>query len=77
MCLAMHGRVRGIVDEARRLVLVDVGGDPQTISLTLVSPPEEALETWIGELVVVHVGFALRRTDEDEVRALEGILSMP
>ncbi|NLH81891.1 MAG: HypC/HybG/HupF family hydrogenase formation chaperone [Phyllobacteriaceae bacterium] len=77
MCLATHGRVREIVDAARRLVRVDVEGRPQTVSLALLAPPEDGLETWIGRLVLVHVGFAVRRTDEDELRALEGILPMP
>ena len=77
MCLATHGRVREIVDEARRLVVVDIEGRPQTVNMTLLVPSEETLSAWIGALVLVHVGFALRRTDEDELRALEGILPMP
>lgn len=62
MCLGIPGRVVEFVDPARHLARVDVSGVRRTINVGLVTP--DGLD--VGDWVLVHVGFALSRIDEDE-----------
>jgi hydrogenase expression/formation protein HypC len=64
MCLAVPGRVVEIGAEAGPLRggRVDFGGVIRAVNLAFV--PEAGL----GDYVLVHVGFAIARLDEDEAR---------
>jgi len=64
MCLAIPGRIIEFVDEARQLAKADISGVRRTINVALVAP--DGLE--VGNWVLIHVGFALSRIDEDEAR---------
>jgi hydrogenase expression/formation protein HypC len=64
MCLAVPGRVVGIEDrDGTRMARVDFGGVVKDVCLAYV--PDAA----VGEYVIVHVGFALQRLDEESARA--------
>ncbi len=67
MCLGIPGRVIEIRDEAGlRMGRVDFGGVRKEACLSYV--PDVAL----GDYVIVHVGFAISRVDEEEaLRTLE------
>lgn len=71
MCLAIPGRIVGIEDEANRLAKVDVAGVQRTVNVGLL---EDAAP---GDWVLIHVGFALQKVDEEEaeatLRLLEGM----
>lgn len=75
MCLAIPGRIVSIVDARNRLARVDVGGVQRTINVGLLDEDGESARP--GEWVLIHVGFAISRVDEDEARAtlrfLEGM----
>ena len=61
MCLAIPGKVISIEDEnGIRIGRVQFGGVTQPVSLDFV--PEASL----GDYVMVHVGFAISRVDEEE-----------
>ena len=63
MCLAVPGKILTIDDAAGlRQARVQFGGITRVASLELV--PEAA----IGDYVLVHVGFAISRIDEEEAR---------
>lgn len=64
MCLGVPGRVVSFVDETRQLAKVDVSGVKRNINVGLVLP--DGLE--IGDWVLIHVGFALAKIDDDEAR---------
>ena len=64
MCLAIPGRVIEIADEALRLAVVDVAGVRRTINVGLVDEPGRPAGE--GDWVLIHVGFAISRIDEDE-----------
>jgi hydrogenase expression/formation protein HypC len=68
MCLAIPGRVLEVVDEANRLATVDVAGVRRTVNVGLLDsdPGGGAVP---GDWVLIHVGFALSRVDEDEATA--------
>jgi hydrogenase expression/formation protein HypC len=63
MCLAIPGLVVEIVDEPNRLARVDVAGVLRTVNVGLLDA------TAAGDWVLIHVGFALSKVDEDEARA--------
>ena len=64
MCLAIPGRVTSVTgdDPLWRTGKVDFGGIVKEVSLAYVP------EVKIGEYVIVHVGFALSRLDENEAK---------
>jgi hydrogenase expression/formation protein HypC len=72
MCLAIPGQIVEIVDDRNRLASVDVAGVQRTINVGLVDEPQSA--TAPGDWVLVHVGFAISRIDEDEARATRELL---
>ncbi|MGY6023405.1 HypC/HybG/HupF family hydrogenase formation chaperone [Streptomyces spinosirectus] len=64
MCLAVPGKVVSIDDSAEpRTGLVDFGGVQKQACLEYVP------EVRVGEYVIVHVGFALQRLDEESALA--------
>jgi hydrogenase expression/formation protein HypC len=72
MCLAIPGQIVEIVDEPNRLAKVDVAGVRRTINVGLVDG--DRADTAVGAWVLVHVGFAISRIDEDEARATRELL---
>lgn len=67
MCLAIPGEVIEIVDEQNRLATVEVAGVRRTANVGLLDG--DGACTVPGDWVLIHVGFALSRIDEDEARA--------
>ncbi|MFF8942068.1 MULTISPECIES: HypC/HybG/HupF family hydrogenase formation chaperone [unclassified Streptomyces] len=64
MCLAVPGKVVAIDDSADPLTgLIDFGGVQKQACL------EYLPDVRVGEYVIVHVGFALQRLDEESARA--------
>jgi hydrogenase expression/formation protein HypC len=55
-----------ITDAARLLATVDVGGVQREVNLACIVSPEHPLDACIGDWVLVHVGFAMSRIDEQE-----------
>ena len=72
MCLAIPGVVVEIVDEHNRLAKVDVAGVQRTINVGLLDADGAPVKP--GEWVLIHVGFALSRIDEEEARATRRLL---
>ena len=72
MCLAIPGRIVEVVDEGNRLAKVDVAGVQRTVNVGLLDDDPVA-----GDWVLIHVGFALQKVDEEEAEAtiklLEGM----
>jgi len=63
MCLAIPGKVVEIfAQEGMRMARVQFGGVTRDACLDYVP------ETQVGEYVLVHVGFAISRVDEEEAR---------
>ena len=62
MCLAVPGRVLNIEDDTLRTATVSFGGVTKSVSLALVPEAE------VGDYVIVHVGFAISKLDEEAAR---------
>jgi hydrogenase expression/formation protein HypC len=56
-----------MIDDQNRLAKVDVAGVRRTVNVGLLDVEGAAVEP--GEWVLIHVGFALSRVDEDEAHA--------
>ena len=72
MCLAIPGQVIEIVDEANRLAKVDVAGVHRNVNVGLLD--EDGTGAMPGDWVLIHVGFALSKVDEEEARATRDLL---
>lgn len=64
MCLGIPGQIIEFVDEARDIARLDVSGVRRNINVSLLMP--DGLQ--IGDWVLVHVGFALSKIDEEEAK---------
>ena len=73
MCLAIPGQVVEIVDEANRLARVDIAGVRRTVNVGLLD--DDGVGAQPGDWVLIHVGFALSKVDEDEARATLSLLA--
>ena len=62
MCLAVPGQVVHVADDPLRTATVSFGGVTKSVSLALVP------EAGVGDYVIVHVGFAISKLDEDAAR---------
>ena len=73
MCLGIPGEVVELMDDRPDLAKVDVSGVKRAINIGLLE--DEKLEP--GDWVLIHVGFALSKIDEEEAEAtiklLEGM----
>lgn len=73
MCLAIPGQVVEFTDEANRLATVDVAGVRREVNVGLVDEPDRPVR--VDDWVLVHVGFAISRVDEEEARETFEFLS--
>ena len=71
MCLAIPAQVIEIVDDERRLALVDIAGLRRNVNVGLL---DEDGGAQTGDWVLVHVGFALSKVDEEEAQATMQLL---
>ena len=58
MCLAIPAKLTAILDDDR--AKASIGGVVKEISIALIDDPQP------GEYVILHVGYALSKVDEDE-----------
>jgi len=73
VCLGIPGQVVEFLDEHEHLARADVAGVKRVINVGLLEDENLA----IGDWVLIHVGFAMSRIDEEEAaRALEGLQLM-
>ena len=68
MCLAIPCQVIELVDEEHRLAKVDVAGVLRNVNIGLLE------DAGPGDWVLIHVGFALSKVDEEEALATLGLL---
>jgi hydrogenase expression/formation protein HypC len=75
VCLAIPGQIIEVVDDANRLAQVDVAGVKRTVNVGLLDDGADGARP--GDWVLIHVGFAISRVDEEEalatIRLLEGM----
>lgn len=62
MCLAIPGRIVEIVDQENHIAKVEVGGVKRNVNIGML----EEDEVRVGDYVLIHVGFAMSKVDEQE-----------
>jgi hydrogenase expression/formation protein HypC len=67
VCLAIPGQIVDVVDQANRLADVDIAGVRRTINIGLLDDDGHGVGP--GDWVLIHVGFAMSRVDEEEAIA--------
>ncbi len=70
MCLGIPGQIVEIVDETFQIAKVDVGGVKRGVSIALIAAEGVAPGDW----VLIHVGFAMSKINEQEARATLNML---
>ena len=68
MCLGIPGHVVEITDLGNKLGVVDVCGVRRQVNLACVVNDTHSVESCVGDWVLVHVGFAMSRINEQEAR---------
>jgi hydrogenase expression/formation protein HypC len=68
MCLAIPGQVVEIVDPVNQIAKIDVVGVRRNINVSLLAD-DAGGGAQPGDWVLIHVGFALSKVDEEEARA--------
>lgn len=72
MCLGIPGQIVEIVHERHKLAKVSVAGVLREVNIACIVREGEAVADCVGVWVLVHVGFAMARIDEEEAaRTLE------
>lgn len=66
MCLGIPGQITEIVDAGNLIAKVDVGGVKREINIACIVDEAHPAASCVGDWVLVHVGFAMSRLDEEE-----------
>ena len=74
MCLGIPGQIVEVVDTAKMLAKVDISGVRRTVNVACIIDDEHSIEACVGDWVLVHVGFAMARIDEDEAKKTLALL---
>ena len=75
MCLGIPGQVVAIADAESRAAVVSVGGVRRTVNIAFIVDDAHPVESCVGDWVLVHVGFAMSRIDEDEAARTLALLT--
>jgi len=71
MCLAIPGQIVEWVDRENHLAKASVAGVTRNVNVGLLTG-DDAVDT--GDWVLIHVGFAMAKLDEEEARATREFL---
>ncbi len=74
MCLGIPGQIIEITNADKLTAKVDVSGIKREINIACIIDDEHPPERCVGDWVLVHVGFAMSRIDEDEAERTLKIL---
>jgi len=75
MCLGIPGQIIEITDAEKLMAKVDVSGVQRQVNIACIINDEHPLESCIDDWVLVHVGFAMSRIDEEEAMKTLAILT--
>ncbi len=75
MCLGIPGRIVAMDDSLNQLATVDICGVRRQINVSCIVDSDHPIETCVGEWVLVHVGFAMSRVDNDVAMSTLQILT--
>ena len=74
MCLGIPGQIVAISDAANHMAMVDVSGVQREVNIMCIVEPNTTAQDYVGEWVLVHVGFAMSHLDEEEAQRTLALL---
>lgn len=74
MCLGIPGRIVRIDDAEKKLATVDVSGVRRQVNIACIVDETHPADACLGDWVLIHVGFAMSRIDEEEAAETMKIL---
>jgi hydrogenase expression/formation protein HypC len=72
MCLAIPGQIVDMVDEQNHIAKAEVAGVRRNVNIGLLDEGPNAVD--VGDWVLIHVGFAMSKVDEEEAKATHEFL---
>jgi hydrogenase expression/formation protein HypC len=66
MCLGIPGQITEITSSEMLTARVNVAGVLREVNIACIVSDEHPPDSCVGDWVLVHVGFAMSRIDEDE-----------
>jgi hydrogenase expression/formation protein HypC len=75
MCLGIPGKIVEITDPDNLMARVDVSGIQRQVNIACIVSDDHPAQACIGDWVLVHVGFAMSRIDEEEAQKTLAILA--
>ena len=74
MCFGIPGQIVAISDAANHMAMVDVSGVQREVNIMCIVEPNTTAQDYVGEWVLVHVGFAMSHLDEEEAQRTLALL---
>jgi hydrogenase expression/formation protein HypC len=74
MCLGIPGQIVEMVDSEHHIAKAEVSGVRRNVNVGLLVEGEDAVG--VGDWVLIHVGFAMSKIDEEEARQTREFLEM-
>jgi hydrogenase expression/formation protein HypC len=75
MCLGIPGKIIEITDIENQLAMVNIGGVKRQVNIACIVDEQHTVESCIDDWVLVHVGFALNRLDEEDAAETLNLLN--
>ena len=72
MCLGIPGQIVEWVDPEHHIAKAEVSGVRRNVNAALLAEGPDAVD--VGDWVLIHVGFAMSKIDEEEARATREFL---
>lgn len=74
MCLGIPGKIIEIIDAHNLIAKVDVSGVKRPVNIACIVDEAHPVNACINDWVLVHVGFAMSRIDEEEAHKTLALL---
>jgi hydrogenase expression/formation protein HypC len=74
MCLGIPGQIVELVDPVNHIAKADVSGVRRNVNIGLLAETPD--EVGIGDWVLIHVGFAMSKIDEEEAESTRQFLKL-
>jgi len=74
MCLGIPGQLVEWVDREHHIAKADVSGVQRAVNVGLLAEGPDAVD--LDDWVLIHVGFAMSKIDEEEARATREFLEL-
>ena len=72
MCLGIPGQIVELVDHHHHIAKAEVSGVRRNVNVGLLADGPDAVG--VGDWVLIHVGFAMSKVDEEEANATREFL---